>query len=198
MPGGGGDVRLYACLGRQGDMVPVREVVAALADPRGPPEVVDCDRGDASLGEAEREFLIEAVEAADVGKDDDADGRRVVGRRGERSEAVAVGCLENQLVVPDRGTREVRNRRCRVRLEAHADASLDVRHLVTGTVPCLHTRASYLRRMSKQYLILIEGLVREGRTEREIDEIVREVVAEDERVDGIDDGTAPTDLPAAA
>jgi hypothetical protein len=52
--------------------------------------------------------------------------------------------------------------------------------------------------MSKQYLILIEGLVREGRTEREIDEIVREVVAEDERVDGIDDGTAPTDLPAAA
>ena len=51
--------------------------------------------------------------------------------------------------------------------------------------------------MSKQYLILIEDLVREGRSEREIDEIVREVVAEDERVDGVDD-TAPSDLSAAA
>ena len=52
--------------------------------------------------------------------------------------------------------------------------------------------------MSKQYLILIEGLVREGRSEREIDEIVRDVVAEDERVEGVDDDTAPNDLPAAA
>jgi hypothetical protein len=52
--------------------------------------------------------------------------------------------------------------------------------------------------MSKQYLILIEDLVREGRSEREIDEIVREVVAEDERVERVDDDTTPTDLPAAA
>jgi hypothetical protein len=51
--------------------------------------------------------------------------------------------------------------------------------------------------MSKQYLILIEGLVRDGRSEREIDEIVREVVAEDEKQDGVDD-TASADLPAAA
>jgi hypothetical protein len=35
--------------------------------------------------------------------------------------------------------------------------------------------------MSKQYLILIDELVREGRSEREIDRIVREVIAEDER-----------------
>ena len=34
--------------------------------------------------------------------------------------------------------------------------------------------------MSKQYLILIEQLVREGRSEREIDRIVRELVSEDE------------------
>jgi hypothetical protein len=51
--------------------------------------------------------------------------------------------------------------------------------------------------MSKQYLILIEGLVRDGRSEREIDEIVREVVAEDEKQDGVDDTTS-ADLPAAA
>jgi hypothetical protein len=51
--------------------------------------------------------------------------------------------------------------------------------------------------MSRQYLILIEGLVREGRSEREIDEIVREVVAEDEMHDGVDD-TASADFPAAA
>jgi hypothetical protein len=73
-----------------------------------------------------------------------------------------------------------------------------LRHLVTGTVPYLHARGGYLRGMSKQYLILIEDLVREGRSEREIDEIVREVVAEDERVDGVDDDRAPADLPAAA
>jgi hypothetical protein len=52
--------------------------------------------------------------------------------------------------------------------------------------------------MSKQYLILIEDLVREGRSEREIDEIVRQVVAEDEGVDGVDGDPAPADLPAAA
>jgi hypothetical protein len=52
--------------------------------------------------------------------------------------------------------------------------------------------------MSKQYLILIEDLVREGRSEREIDEIVREVVAEDERIDGHLERVDPSDLPAAA
>lgn len=36
--------------------------------------------------------------------------------------------------------------------------------------------------MSKQYLILIEQLVREGRSEREIERIVDRVVSEDERV----------------
>jgi hypothetical protein len=75
---------------------------------------------------------------------------------------------------------------------------LELRHLVTGTVPYLHTRPRYRRGMSKQYLILIEDLVREGRSEREIDEIVREVVAEDERADAVDGDTASSDLPAAA
>lgn len=67
-------------------------------------------------------------------------------------------------------------------------------------MPYLNTADRYLRGMSKQYLILIDDLVREGRSEREIDEIVREVVAEDERADG--SGSAEdvdrADLPAAA
>ncbi len=37
--------------------------------------------------------------------------------------------------------------------------------------------------MSKQYLILIEQLVREGRSEREIERAVRDVVSEDDRAD---------------
>ncbi len=40
--------------------------------------------------------------------------------------------------------------------------------------------------MSKQYLILIEQLVREGRSEREIERAVREVVSEDERTERVD------------
>ena len=35
--------------------------------------------------------------------------------------------------------------------------------------------------MSKQYLILIEQLVREGRSEREIERIVQQLVDQDER-----------------
>ncbi len=35
--------------------------------------------------------------------------------------------------------------------------------------------------MTKQYLILIEQLVRDGRSESEIEHIVKQVVAEDER-----------------
>ncbi len=48
--------------------------------------------------------------------------------------------------------------------------------------------------MSKQYLILIEQLVREGCSEREIDRIVRQVVSEDERTERSD---APEDAEPA-
>ena len=73
--------------------------------------------------------------------------------------------------------------------------------MVTQTVPCGHVRSSYGQSMSKQYLILIEQLVREGRSEHEIDRIVRQAVAEDveqrsERADGSDD-TEPAHLLAA-
>jgi hypothetical protein len=53
--------------------------------------------------------------------------------------------------------------------------------------------------MSKQYLILIEQLVREGRSEREIDRIVREVVSDDERNEPADasEHSEPAHLRAA-
>ena len=51
--------------------------------------------------------------------------------------------------------------------------------------------------MSKQYLILIEQLVREGRSEREIDRVVRELVSEDERTDATERTDAPGDAEPA-
>jgi hypothetical protein len=67
-------------------------------------------------------------------------------------------------------------------------------HLVTGTVPRGYHHGRYLGTMSKQYLILIEQLVREGRSEREIDRIVREVVSDDDRTERAD---APEDAEPA-
>jgi hypothetical protein len=64
-------------------------------------------------------------------------------------------------------------------------------------VPLGHDDGSYLRSMSKQYLILIEQLVREGRSEREIDRIVREVVSEDERTERTERTDAPDDADPA-
>ncbi len=58
-----------------------------------------------------------------------------------------------------------------------------VRHLVTGTVPHGHERGSYLGTMNKHYLFLIEQLVREGRSEREIERIVRRLVEDDRRAE---------------
>ena len=50
-----------------------------------------------------------------------------------------------------------------------------------------------------QYLTLIEQLVREGRSEREIDRIVREVVSEDERTESVErsEDAGPAHLRAA-
>src|SRR5207244_9202358 len=63
---GGADVGLDASLRRLLDVLAVREVLPALGDAGGAAEVVDRDRAVPSLGEAERELLVEAVEAAHV------------------------------------------------------------------------------------------------------------------------------------
>src|SRR5215211_3444372 len=103
------------------DVLPVGEVVLALADTRGPTEVVDRDGGDAALGEPERELLVETVEPAEVGQDDDAAPARLVRRRVECREAVSVRGLEHDLVVRHGRTAEYGNGRRRVEVKAHAE-----------------------------------------------------------------------------
>jgi hypothetical protein len=73
-------------------------------------------------------------------------------------------------------------------------AGLSVVHLVTGTVPRRHRAAATVFEVNQQYLTLIEQLVRDDRSEQEIDEIVTELVREDARAleDEIDE------LPSAA
>ncbi len=70
------DVRLN--LGRRddADVLHVVEVVVALRDAGGAPEVVERDGRVAALGEAQRELLVEAVEATHVRQDHDAGRRR--------------------------------------------------------------------------------------------------------------------------
>ena len=72
------------------------ELVVALRDARGAPEVVDRDRLVPALGEAERELLVEAVEPADVREDHDPGAARLVRGGGERGEPVPVPGLEDE------------------------------------------------------------------------------------------------------
>ena len=75
-------VRLDAVGRRLRDVIHVREVVVALRDARGAAEIVDRDGRVTALGEAQRELLVEVVQPADVGKDDDPRPARLVGKRG--------------------------------------------------------------------------------------------------------------------
>ena len=120
---GGGDVGLD----RRGiglrDVIHVRELVVALADAGGAAEVVERDRGEAALGEAQRELLVEAIQPAHVGEHDDPDRGGVVRRRRERCEARPVGGFEDEILVRDRRAGDARNGRQGVQVEAH-DRSL--------------------------------------------------------------------------
>jgi uncharacterized membrane-anchored protein len=73
-------------------------------------------------------------------------------------------------------------------------AGLSVVHLVTGTVPRRNREVATVFVVNQQYLTLIEQLVRDDRSEQEIDEIVTEVVREDARA--LDDEL--DELPSAA
>ncbi len=101
-------------------MLHVGELVVALAHTGRPAEVVDRDRGEAALGKAQGELLVEPVEPADVGKDDDPGARRLVGRCGEGGEPVPVGRLEDQVVVRHGRSGDDGDRRQGVEVEAHA------------------------------------------------------------------------------
>jgi hypothetical protein len=76
---GGADIGLDSLPGRLRDVRRVLEVVAPLRRARRPTEVVDRDRVEAALGEAEGKFLVEAIEPPNVREDDDADPVRLVG-----------------------------------------------------------------------------------------------------------------------
>src|SRR4029079_4979167 len=89
---------------------PVLEVLAALRPPGGASEVVEGDGREAAFREAQRELLVEAVEAPDVREDDDPDLGRLLGRGCKRGEPVAVRSLERQVLVRDRSAAENRNR----------------------------------------------------------------------------------------
>ncbi len=71
------DVRLDAAGVVCCDVRHVLELVVALRDSRRAAEVVEGDRRVSALGEPQRELLVEAVEAADVREDHDADARRL-------------------------------------------------------------------------------------------------------------------------
>ena len=103
----------------QRHVVRVREVLVALSDPGRAPEVVDRDGRDALLAEPEGELLVEVVQAADVGKDDDAAAGRRVGAGRERREPRPVGGLEHEVVVRDRRARDRRDRRAGVGVVTH-------------------------------------------------------------------------------
>ena len=81
-------VCLHAVVGRLVDVGPVLEVVVSRRRACRAPEVVDRERSMAALGEAKRELLVEVVEPAHVGQEDDpglARARRVLrGRRRAR------------------------------------------------------------------------------------------------------------------
>ena len=100
-----GDVGLDAVLRRLLDVRHVLEVVAALLGSGRASEVVERDRRVAALGEAQRELLVEAVEAADVGQDHDSGAVGSSGVADERREAVAVRGLEHEVVVGHGRTR---------------------------------------------------------------------------------------------
>ena len=63
------------------DVGHVLEVARTRREAGRPSEVVDGDRIHARLGEPQRQLLVERVQAADVGQDDDAGAGRI-GRRG--------------------------------------------------------------------------------------------------------------------
>ena len=142
--GGGGDVELDRRRVGAADVIHVREVVVALGDAGGATEVVERGRGDAAFGEAECELLVEAVQTANVGQDDDAIVRGRIGCCGERGEAVPVGRFQDEILVRDGRAGDGRDRRRGIEVEAHGFCSLTVVHLVTGTVPIRLELCSYL------------------------------------------------------
>jgi hypothetical protein len=119
VPKAGSDVRhhLVRCeLLDEGHVVPL---IRTLVDTRGAAEIIEGDGGVAAFGEAERELLVEAVEAADVRQDHDPRRDVALRQRAKGGEAVPVLALEDEVVVSDGCAGDTRDRRLRVELETH-------------------------------------------------------------------------------
>ena len=114
-----GDVGLDLLRRDRLDVRPVLEVLAALLDAGRAPEVVERERQVATLGEAQCQLLVEAVEAAHVGENHDAGLGRLLRACQEGGEAVSVTRLEHEFLVRDGRAGDDRDRRRGVELEAH-------------------------------------------------------------------------------
>ena len=121
---GGGDIGLNSFGRRLLDVRHVLEVVAALLGAGRATEVIERDRSDPALREAQRKLLVEAVETAHVRQNHDTDLGSIVRDGGEGGEPVAITRFEHELVVRDGGAADRRDRRNGVELEAHPVASL--------------------------------------------------------------------------
>lgn len=95
----GGHVGLDALRRRERDVLHVFELVVPLGDARRATEVVDGNCRVTALRKAQGQLFVEAIEAANVREDDDANVRALLGRREERGEAIAVGGLELEIFV---------------------------------------------------------------------------------------------------
>src|SRR5256886_3498635 len=76
---GSADIGLDSLPGRLRDVRRVLEVVAPLRRARRPAEIVDRDRVEAALGEAEGKLLVKAIEPPNIREDDGADTDRLTG-----------------------------------------------------------------------------------------------------------------------
>ncbi len=121
---GGADIGLDSRGCRLPHMFHVLEVVIALCRTGRAAEVVERHGRDPTLGETQRQLLVEPVEAAHVREDDDTDLAGLVGSRREGREAVAVSGLENEILVGYGGASNRGDRRGGVELEAHGWATL--------------------------------------------------------------------------
>ena len=114
------DVGLHALRRRLPHVRHVVEVVVALRDAGRAAEVVERDGAVAALGEAQRQLLVEAVEAANVRQDHDAraDGLVRAARRRRRSRFPSAAS-STRSSCETAAPRDDRDRRQRVRVEAH-------------------------------------------------------------------------------
>jgi hypothetical protein len=98
----------------------VVEVLAALAGPGRPAEVVDRDRGNATLGVSQRQLLEERMKPTHVRQDHDSRARGLLGPGEERLALGAVGALQENRPGINGGTADRVDRRAAVMSGAHA------------------------------------------------------------------------------